>query len=80
MNDAVIKEIRRADGKRRVSILRRHGLYTFVEDADGDTFTYEAWPALAEGGLYDSPGAAEREARARIAWLAQQESGEGPPC
>lgn len=68
----VVKEIRRADHKRRVSIFERDdGLYSFAEDAEGDTYTYDTWPQLAEGAIYESAEHAEREARAQVRWLAQ---------
>ena len=69
----VVKEMKRADGKRRVSILERSdGNYTFAEDADGDDgYTYDNWPVLVTGAIYDSAELAENEARAQVPWLTQ---------
>lgn len=70
MNWQPIKRLESADGLRRAEIQTSgHGEYRFTEHThiteDGDTFWVPTW----ESGLYNSPEAAEREARAELPWL-----------
>ena len=65
----VVDTIWRVDRKRSVSIVKRDDGYTFIEDGDVTGITYEQWPALVKGGIYDSPDTAEREARSLVPWL-----------
>jgi hypothetical protein len=68
----IVKRIRRADHKRCVTIYQRNdGNYSFVEDADGDAYTYDTWPSLATGTIYETADIAEREARAQAPWMEQ---------
>lgn len=74
----LVKRIEGADAIRALEIFRGdHGLFRFDEmkwhepDLD-DLYEYEYegyWAPITCSGLYDSAEAAERDARAEIAWL-----------
>lgn len=71
----VVKTIVRADGKRRVLIIRRRdGLYGFREEAgyEGDQGKYWA-PLPGWASICDGAESAEREARATVSWLVNGE-------
>lgn len=70
-----VKTFVRADGRRRLQTFRRpDGLFSFGEDQRvSDYYGEPCWTPFASAGasfpICDSAETAEREARARIAWL-----------
>ena len=81
MADTVLKTLIHSDGKRRVLIVQRdNGLFGFEEEQlvrvydeklypDWDEMVWAPPRGLVSFGIFDSPKAAEREARDQIAWL-----------
>jgi hypothetical protein len=77
MDGHSVKEFKRADGKARVSILRRDdGYYSFglkeprTYEYEGNTSSY--WLGTYASGLYESREAAEKDAVAMYPWLMEQ--------
>ena len=73
-----IRRIEGGDAGRALEILRgEHGLFRFYEvqwipPYVDDEYGYEDpgyWSPITQSGLYESAEAAERDARAEIAWL-----------
>lgn len=72
----LVKRIERADAVRALEIFRGdHGLFRFDEmkwhepDIDDPYEDEGYWAPILSSGLYGSADAAERDARAEIAWL-----------
>jgi hypothetical protein len=68
-----VKIFERADGKARLSIVRRpDGLYAFVGETERQKDGYTFWAPSDLSGLYDSAETAEREAIGLVPWLKRQ--------
>jgi hypothetical protein len=66
-----LKTIERPDGKARIFIIARDdGLFRYVgEVEDHDEFAGTFWRPCDMSGLYETPEAAEADARNEVPWL-----------
>jgi len=86
--DTIVKAVTHSDSKRRALIVRRdHGRFGFEEQQlvmvydeefypDWNEMIWAPVPKKPSFAICDTPEAAERDARGRVAWLRQQHADE----